>query len=451
MSSAARQAELRAFLARGPSNAVDAAAHLGIHQSAFSRLVQESRSQLLIVGRARATRYMARRQVFDLGDAFPIYEVSEDGGARRLGILHAVLPHAFYFESLVEDAHPGHFEDLPYFTHDLRPAGFLGRLVPRRLAGLNLPGDIQLWTADQTLSYLCQHGWNLPGNLIVGEEAFRTHLAQAAQPSDVVHPHERSVRYPELAEAVMSWGVPGSSAGGEQPKFLRSDPDGARALLVKFSPPVADATSARIADLLVAEHLALAHLRSAGRPAAHTELVQAGGRLFLEVERFDRMAGGGRRGLISLFALDAQFVGSFAGWVPAARALQRQGVIDAAAVDEVRWLSLFGRLIANTDMHEGNLSFFARGTRITDLAPAYDMSPALYAPTQGHLRTPPFQVPIPDPADGALWPSARAAAEQVWRAVATHPLVSPEFRAVARDNERTVAAAGALERRLPAG
>jgi hypothetical protein len=87
-------------------------------------------------------------------------------------------------------------------------------------------------------------------------------------------------------------------------------------------------------------------------------------------------------------ALDAEFVGSFAGWFPAAMGLRQAGLIDDQALTDIRWLDLFGRLIANTDMHGGNLAFFARGVGVTGLAPAYDLSPSLYAPIQGHLRPP---------------------------------------------------------------
>jgi hypothetical protein len=443
-----RQAALRDFLARGPSTAAEAAAHLGISQSSFSRLVDESGSALLIVGRARATRYMARRDVFDLGSSVPIYEIAEDGSSSRLGILHAVLPApAFHFESSTEDGRS--FPDLPYFLHDLRPSGFLGRLVPRRHPELSLPTDVQVWTSSQTLSYITRHGWNLSGNLIVGDEAFRAHLSQVANLSDVVDVKERASRYPQIAEAVMSWGVPGSSAAGEQPKFLLWGTPGPRALLVKFSPVTEDATSTRIADLLVAEHIVLRHLAASGRKAAKAEILQAGGRVFLEVERFDRVGKGGRRGLISMAALDAEFVASFAGWVPVAAGLREAGRITEQDVMDIRWLALFGRLIGNTDMHGGNLSFFTHGARVTGLAPAYDMSPTLYAPTQGHLRTPPFQVPLPDPADALSWPTARAAAEEVWDQISAHPMVSTEFRALARANRELVANARDIERLLP--
>jgi hypothetical protein len=42
----------------------------------------------------------------------------------------------------------------------------------------------------------------------------------------------------------------------------------------------------------------------------------------------------------------------------------------------------FGVLIANTDRHNGNLSFIGEG-RPYDLAPAYDMTPMAFAPRSG--------------------------------------------------------------------
>jgi hypothetical protein len=443
------RSDLRAFLARGPARAADVASHLKLSQPVFSRLVDSLRDELLVLGRARATRYLARREIFDLGPTLPVYEIQEDGSARHLAQLHAVLPHAFHFEGLAEDADSGHFDDLPYFLHDLRPAGFLGRLVPRRHPELKLPADVTLWTADQTLSFVARHGWNLPGNFIVGDEAFRRHLEHATEPPDQVDGGARARRYPELAENVMTWGNPGSSAGGEQPKFLLVRAPGDKAVMVKFSPPVRDATSRRLADLLIAEHLALECLRAAGHAAARTELVEAGERVFLESERFDRLPGGGRRGLLSMLALDAEFVGHGASWSDSAAALHAQGRIDAPTLAEVRWRELFGLLIGNSDMHGGNLSFFTRGTRVLGLAPSYDMAPALYAPSQGHLREPAFRPPTPGPADAPFWDSACAAALALWTRLADHPLVSAEFRALAEGNGEAVARARPLGRLLP--
>lgn len=447
-----KRAALRAFLARGPASAREAMAHLSINQTAFSRLVEASRPDVLSVGRSRGTRYLASREIPAAGRALPVFEIADDGSARQLGTLHGVLPDpAFFFESLTGDASSGFFRDLPYFLHELRPSGFLGRLVPRQHPDLQLPADISLLTANQCVSYISRFGWNLSGNLVVGQEAFRLYLQHALEPRDLVSLEERAARYPRLADDVLSLGVPGSSAGGEQPKFLVTRTPGPRSVLVKFSPPVTDPSSRRTADLLIAEALALETMRAHGHAAARAEVVEAGGRVFLETERFDRLPGGGRRGLISLYALDAEHVGHFASWNDTAAALARLGIIDDLTVAEIRRRQLFGALIGNTDMHGGNLSFITRGTTIAGLAPAYDMMPALYALAQGHLRTPPLPVVIPEPADGPHWSAGCAAAQAFWNLVAADPRVSDEFRRVAADNARSLTGASRLQRLLPSG
>jgi len=445
------RAALRAFLAAsGPARAAEAMAHLGISHTSFTRLLEASGSDVLAVGRARATRYLASRSIPDLGRSLPTFEVLDDGGSRLLGRLHAVLPgSSFYLEALTEDAESARFDDLPYFIEDLRPSGFLGRLVPRQHPELQLPDDIQLWTANHCLSYLTRHGWNLPGSLIVGDAAFRLHLEHVLQPGGVVESDARATRYPELAEDVLSHGVPGSSAAGEQPKFLASRAPGPTPVLVKFSPPVVDAISARVADLLIAEFHALETMRAHGQAAARAELLQAAGRTFLEVERFDRFSGGGRRGLVSMRAFDLQFAGGSSSWTQAAARLVDQRLIPPSMLIEIRQRQLFGRLIANTDMHGGNLSFFTRGTQVIGLAPAYDMAPALYAPAYGQLRTPVLAPSVPHPDDAPHWAASCAASLDLWNRVASDARVSASFREVAAANAAVVGRARDLQRLLP--
>jgi hypothetical protein len=443
---------LRSFLAsQAPARAADAMAHLGISQSAFSRLIEAAGADVLAVGRARGTRYLGSRQVPDVGRSTPIFEILPHGTSRRLGLLHAVLPaSSFYFESESDDADSALFDDLPYFVDDLRPAGFLGRLVPRQHPELQLPPDIQLWTATQALQYLTRFGWNLPGSLLVGDASFRLHLEHASAPPEPIAAESRPALYPQLANDVLSQGTPGSSAAGEQPKFLATRTPGPTAVLVKFSPPAGDASSRRIADLLIAEHHALETMRAHGHEAAQTELIEAGDRTFLEVQRFDRFPGGGRQGLLSLRVLDLQFVGGSGSWVEAASRLAEKRIIDPTLTSEIRRRHLFGRLIGNTDMHGGNLSFVTHGMRIVALAPAYDMAPALYAPAYGQLRTSSFDPGLPEASDAPYWSDACSAALQLWTRVAADSRVSESFRAVASANADVVARARDLQRLLPA-
>jgi hypothetical protein len=166
----------------------------------------------------------------------------------------------------------------------------------------------------------------------------------------------------------------------------------------------------------------------------------AGGRTFLEVERFDRTAVGGRRGVLSLLTLDAQFVGSLRTWSDSVARLAAAGVVETSQVLPVRRLELFGRLIGNSDMHAANLSFFTRGSRVRGLAPAYDMLPMRYAPQAGNLVKRPLELVPPLPADAPVWDDASSAALEFWRRVARRAELSAEFRRIARANLDAVAA-----------
>ncbi|MBC7770901.1 MAG: HipA domain-containing protein, partial [Pyrinomonadaceae bacterium] len=280
---------------------------------------------------------------------------------------------------MTHDVDSGFFGDLPYFLHDLRPSGFLGRLIPRRHPELGLPENIQLWTSNQCLSYITRYGWNLPGNFIVGDEAFRLYIENAKSGGKSTRLEDRPTYYANMADNVLTAGEPGSSAAGEQPKFIASREPGPIEVLVKFSPPLINSVAQRIADLLVAEHIAHRTIAAHGHSSVPSEIIASHNRLFLEMERFDRTPGGGRRGIMSLFPIDAEFVGSLRSWTDTARTLLAQQRISDPVYDEISWREFFGHLIANTDMHSGNLSFFTRGTRLLEVAPSYDMLPMLYA------------------------------------------------------------------------
>jgi hypothetical protein len=420
--------------ARGSASGTDVARGLGISQPAFSRLARELAGDLFVTGRARSVRYAAYREIPDVGRRVPIYEIDELGSARHVAILHATRPNGFFVEALVDDVHSALFGDLPYFLHDLRPSGFMGRLVPRRHPDLGAPNDIQLWTANHCLHYLTKYGWNLPGSFIVGDDAFRLYLANRTGPTDAVPEKRRSVKYAEFANDVLGAGPAGSSVAGEQPKFVASKSPGPVDVLVKFSPPLTNPLSQRIADLLVAEHISHDVLRSCGHETPRSELIESGNRLFLEVERFDRTAVGGRRGLLSLFALDAEFVGRLNSWTDSADHLAAQNRIAPVLREEIAWRELYGRLIGNTDMHAGNLSFVTHGTRVVGLAPIYDMVPMMYAPQQTQLPQVKFVAPIPDPTQAPIWEAARVAAREFWATARTHALVSADFRRIAAGN-----------------
>lgn len=443
------ESRLRAELAGlGLAAAPELARRLGVSQATFSRTVTRLGDRLLVLGKARARRYGARRDIPDFGDRAPIYEIDEHARSRHVATLHALLPEAWYVEALSDELDSAFYRDLPYFLSELRPSGFLGRLVPEQHPELGAPSDVRNWSATHVLRYAARYGWDLPGNLIVGEPAFRAYLAHAAAPPDAVAPKDRARRYPELASRALA-APPGSSAGGEHPKFLVSRVRGRLPLLVKFSPPMRDAVGRRGADLLVAEHLAHLVLARWDAGAARSSLLVAGGRTFLEIERFDRTLEGGRRGVLSLMALDAEFVGSLRAWSESVSKLAAIGALDRSYLMPVRRLELFGRLIGNTDMHPANLAFLTRGSRVVGLAPAYDMLPARYAAQSGNLVSTTLELGAPEPDDAPVWDVACHAALEFWQRAARETRMSSDFRRIATANATAVSAWRKLGALLP--
>ncbi len=430
-----RERLLSLLARRGPCGSVDLIGELGISQASFSRLVATLQDRVLSFGVTRNRRYALAREVAGVRQPVAVYEVRPAGEpVRRCGELHAVGDRGFAFES--PDG-VSYFEDLPWFLNNARPSGFLGRLIPRRHPELGLPDDIRFWSADHVLRFVSRYGWDLPGAFIIGDDACAFFLRQAGQPDNMVDSSERAVRYPQIAVDQLSFGNAGSSAAGEQPKFLatRRDGDHLTPVLVKYSPPTDESQGRRVADLLVAEHLALATIGAGGFAVSASSILSEGGRVFLEVERFDRDGPVHRIGQVTLEVLDAEFAGTnLTSWSESAGALASRGIIPTAATRTVRWLDTFGRLIGNTDMHFGNLAFLIDGLRVTALAPVYDMLPMHYHPGQGEAPVRDHNLTFPGPAYADVAAPALAAAIDFWGRVAAETTVSAGFREIAARN-----------------
>ncbi len=103
-------------------------------------------------------------------------------------------------------------DGLPIELVDARPSGFLGRHFAALHADLRLPPRLTDWSDHHILIAMSRRGEDLPGNLLVGEESF---ARWQALDSVAVTRSE----YPTLADATIAGHPPGSSAGGERPKF----------------------------------------------------------------------------------------------------------------------------------------------------------------------------------------------------------------------------------------
>jgi hypothetical protein len=431
-------------------------AALGVSRPTLMRAVRAAGPAVLSIGRARRTSYAARRPLRGSMAPLPLFRVDAQARTEQVGALHLAYPTGTVLAldgswewPLDADMRDGWFDGLPYPLQDLRPQGFLGRAFAREHAALlQVSEHPQDWHDDDVLHALSLLGTDLSGNYLLGEPAYRRWLDQLLQPVKVVADDTLAAAYPAMAQRAMQGGAEGSSAAGEFPKFsaVRDRGEGPVHVLVKFSGSDPSPGTQRWSDLLVCEHLAGLSLPALpGLRAAQAHIHRAGERSFLEVERFDRHGAHGRSPLCSWAALnDAWFGLAGRPWWEAAARLQGAGLIDEASRDAITCLWHFGQLIANTDMHDGNLSFVP-GSPGLRLAPVYDMLPMLYAPQRGvELPERAFTPRLPLPAEQALWQHAAAAAIHFWQRASQDARISPAFRQTCADNAGAVLRASTL-------
>src|SRR2546430_4911577 len=143
-------------LALGPASAADLSQSLGVSQPTISRALrrlERSGQVLRIMGSTRGARYGVPRSIDQIGSRWPLYRIDETGAVQELGHVNAIERDHYF----VSDGPPrirGLFEGLPYYLQDLRPAGFLGRTIPRAYPELELPLRVADWTDAHVLAYL---------------------------------------------------------------------------------------------------------------------------------------------------------------------------------------------------------------------------------------------------------------------------------------------------------
>lgn len=418
----------------GVGTSTELQTRLGLSQPTVSRalsaLVKQGR--LLKVGAARSQQYLLPRHIEGVGSQIGIVRIDTQGRVSPFARMVALPGGRFWVNEAdgLTQIHDG----LPWFLDDMRPQGFMGQTFVQNHPELSLPADLRHWNDDHALKAMVLAGDDLPGNLIVGEQALASYLSGVRQTAVVQQPE---VDYPRLAMLAMQGAQPGSSAGGEQPKF--SALVNGQAMLVKFSPSGDAPGDERSRDLLVCEHLALQTLAAAGLPAAESQIVIAGGRVFLQSKRFDR-TDKGRIGMVSLLVYDAQYVGEMDNWSATAQRMAARQLMTSQDAQQLQLLEAYGLLIANTDRHYGNISFLLQDDDWR-LSPTYDMLPMFYAPVKGELVERDFASRKLQPTSHtlAVWPQAKQLAQQFWHSVAADARVSDAFKALAQANADVVA------------
>lgn len=419
------------FLEQGPATSRQIQAAAGISQAGVSRRLRKMGRDVVAIRNGRTPRYVMTRNAFGGNDKLPLSGVDAHGNTSLMAHIRPLVTGGFCVEPsselpavLLGAGGDGVFDDLPFFLKDMRPQGFLGNLIAMEMNAQfpEFPADPKRWATDHIGRYLISNGDDLPGNLKFGEQAL-LRVRRKPEPVD-------DLEYPSIAKRVLSGDFAGSYAGGQQPKFAAFGKRSMSHVIVKFSPSGENEISRRWRDIMVTEYHALEALRRVTIQAAEARLFEVEGRLFLECKRFDRSGEHGRMSVLSLASIDAEFAKLGSDWPHIVNALLGKGLITEEDAFDAERIWCFGRLINNTDMHLGNLSFAMDGN-VFRLLPAYDMCSMGFAPKSGGEVRPynfepkhPKRELISDHAYSAVF----NAAMDFWDSVAKDDRISDEFR-----------------------
>jgi hypothetical protein len=421
---------VREYLDQGPATSREIQAATGLGQTAVSRQIRGMGKTVIRFRRGVALRYAVTHNAFGGDDRLPLATVDAHGNTVLVAHIRPLAHGGFYIEPepgmstlLLGENGEGLYDDLPYFLSDLRPQGFIGRQIASDLSSQGgFPDDPRRWNSDHIGRYLISNGEDLPGNFKFGHQALsRVRRQLAATTAD---------DYPALADNVMSGNNPGSSTGGEQPKFTTFCKDRASHVIVKFSPRGNNDIAQRWRDILITEFHATEALHAREFPAAETKLIELDERIFLESQRFDRSSEYGRLSMVSLQSIDAEFVGDGSNWLPVMNQLHKEKKVSWQHVYDAEYLYGFGKFINNTDMHLGNLSFGIAGDIFT-LLPVYDMCSMGFAPkSSGEI--PPYDF-VPSKHEGLQLEDhhteeMKEMAHDFWERVTSDKRISNEFR-----------------------
>lgn len=429
------------FRRLGLASAIELSNGLGISPATTLRILKSKPDQIVQIGSTKQARYALRKAIKGEYGSIPVYLIDELGKGHEIGSLETIEPQGVIFIQIqntfptdVEHA-KGYWTGLPYFLYDMKPQGYLGRNIARKISlDLGVPPDPDRWSDDDTLYALMKRGSDTTGNIIVGEASYQLWLDSKSSKAPV---RETNIgqSYAELAEQTAEELGQGSSAGGEFPKFTtsRNLPGSSTPhVIVKYSGNDDSKPVRRWADLLVCEHIALEVIKSHLQlKAATSRIIISNGRTMLETERFDRVGDYGRKSLVSLSSVDGAFLGTGeSSWPDAVEKMVKLNLLSREDEHHVLLLWWFGHLIGNTDMHFGNLSLHILDGKF-DLAPAYDMLPMMYAPLAGgEIPLKKYSVKMPMPKHRATWMKAKDGAVSFCKRCLDDDRISIQFKKV---------------------
>lgn len=272
---------IREYLQRGLATSKEIQSATGLSQTAVARQLRNMGDSVITVREGRSIIYAATRNAFGGTDNLPLSIIDAYGNTVLAASVRPLAHGGFFIQPapgmpslLLGENKKGLYDDLPYFLFDLSPQGFIGRKIAAEMASQSdeFPADPRRWSTSHIGRYLVSNGDDLPGNFTFGEQAL---LRVRRKPIPIPDTH-----YPALADSVMEGALPGSWAGGEQPKFTAFSERTSSHVIVKFSPKGDNDLARRWRDILLTEFHATEAMHNQDFPAAETRLLELGGRLF---------------------------------------------------------------------------------------------------------------------------------------------------------------------------
>lgn len=261
---------------------------------------------------------------------------------------------------------------MPGCLRDASPDAWGRRVIMNRLTNQN-SRQMDTGVLDE-LTYLLESGSDRIGALdfqCSATEYVPRHAAPASLETlmDSASRIEQGLPLPaELAQALQH----GTSIGGARPKALIAD--ATHQWIAKFS------SSTDLFSYVKAEFLAMRLAALSGLRVASVQLVRAGGKEVLLVERFDRQYQGNnrwqRRMLVSaltLLGLD-EMLAAYASYADLADIIRQRFSEPRTTLKELFNRLVFNILCGNTDDHARNHAAFWDGQQL-QLTPAYDLCP----------------------------------------------------------------------------
>src|SRR5690242_722884 len=143
-----------AELRQGVLAAGDLRQRLGFSPATLMRTMRVAGTDVVRIGRGRATSYGAREAWPTLERSqFPLFRIDEQGAARLAGELFTLAARQTVWmpSGLVSNG-------LPIELADARPSGFLGRHFAATHADLRLPARVADWSDHHILSAMSRRG-----------------------------------------------------------------------------------------------------------------------------------------------------------------------------------------------------------------------------------------------------------------------------------------------------